>query len=359
MVVPSTVICYHKTMFNKIKKRLDGELRVFLRRMERAYKLSAISPLLESHIREFVLRDGKRIRPILFIAGYTGYAKRTAKGLYTSALALELLHDFMLVHDDIVDRSDTRRGKPSMHKMLDAYLARFQRVKCEGRDLAIVAGDVMYALAINAFLAIQEGMDRKERALKKFIEAAMYTGGGEFAELILGMKDFSQIRLEDIYRIYDFKTAHYSFASPLASGAILAGAAEEEVRRISEYGICLGRAFQIKDDIIGMFGDEKKIGKPLLTDLQERKKTVLVYYAYRNALGPDRLAIRRIFSKEKVERKDLLTMRALIRRSRALDFAKREILAFSARANRLLASLRMRPVQKRSLSSYVAGVLGT
>ena len=107
----------------------------------------------------------------MFIIGYLSFAKKAARGLYTSALSIELLHDFMLVHDDIIDKSKTRRGKPSMHKMLDNHLAKFKNIKFSGQDLGIVVGDVMYAIAINAFLAINEDFTRKQRALKRFIEA--------------------------------------------------------------------------------------------------------------------------------------------------------------------------------------------
>jgi len=344
-------------MFNKIKNKLDRELRAFIRDMDKRYSLSKVSPLLISNIRDFVLRDGKRLRPILFIAGYTGFAKRIARGLYTSALSLELLHDFMLVHDDIIDKSDTRRGRPSMHRMLEACLGQNKKTKFDGKDLAIVVGDVMYALAINAFLAIEEKMARKEEALKKFIEAAMYTGGGEFIELLLGLKELPQIKRSDIFKVYDFKTAYYSFASPLATGAILAGASPKQVNGVFAYGIQLGRAFQIQDDILGMFGEEKKIGKPLLTDLQEGKKTILVWLAYRYSNQKNKTTIRRILAKNNVDRTDLAEMKQAIVISGALGYAQHEIVSLIAKAKKLLASSNIRPAVKGFLNSYADRLL--
>ena len=196
-------------MLLKIRKRLDRELARFLRDLDKEYGVKKISPLLSAYIREFVQRKGKRIRPLLFVVAYLGFAKKEAPGLYTSALSLELLHDFMLVHDDIIDKSDIRRGKPSLHRMFNAYLSRYKNLKFSGQDLAIVAGDVMYAIAIHAFLAIKENMPRKEMALKKFIRAAIYTGSGEFIELLCGIKDIANTSRQDIYNIYDFKTANY------------------------------------------------------------------------------------------------------------------------------------------------------
>src|SRR4030042_1469006 len=97
--------------------------------------------------------------------GYLGVSRKAASGLYRSALSIELLHDFMLVHDDIIDKSDTRRGKPSLHQGFKNYLSGYKTNKFTGEDLALVAGDVMYAMGINAFLSIRENKERKEKAL--------------------------------------------------------------------------------------------------------------------------------------------------------------------------------------------------
>jgi geranylgeranyl diphosphate synthase type I len=297
------------------------------------------------------------VRPILFVLGYLGFAKKIAQGLYTSALSLELLHDFMLVHDDIIDKSDTRRSKPSMHKMLNDYLANYKNVKFNGQDLAIVLGDVMYAMAIQALLSIKENKERKERALKKLIEAAIFTGSGEFIELLYGVKDILKITKEDIYKIYDLKTAHYTFAIPLSAGAILAGASQKEINRLTKYGIYLGRAFQIKDDILGMFGDETKIGKSTLTDLQEAKKTILIWYAYNNTERKNKMLTRRILSRERVNRKELLEMRKIILSSGALDYAKEEVADFMQKAYRLIKSSQMDARYKTLLYEYSQEIL--
>ena len=248
--------------------RLSGKL-------DELYSLSRISPLLFKTIKDYILRKGKRVRPTLFIIGYLGFKKNPAPGLYASALSLELLHDFLLAHDDIIDKSDVRRGKPSMHRVLSDYLRKYKNIKFGGEDLTIAAADIMYAMAIHTFLFIKENRQRKEKALRKLIEAAIDTGSGEFAELLYGIKDIKNLNKQDIYRIYDLKTAYYTFSCPLSAGAILAGAKKQQTDLLYNYGIYLGRAFQIKDDILGIFGNENKIGKSTLTDLREGKKTLL------------------------------------------------------------------------------------
>lgn len=341
----------------KIKNKIEQELKKFVAGLDRYYGLSKISPPLFHAIKEFSLREGKRVRPTLFILGYLGFTKKIAAGLYTSALSIELLHDFMLVHDDIIDKSDTRRGKPSLHKLFDRYLSGYKDNKFNGEDLAIVAGDVMYAMGLNAFLNIQENKERKEKALKQLIAAALYTGCGEFIELIYGLKKIDKITKNDIYKIYDYKTANYTFASPLAIGAILGGADKKQTDKLFKYGICLGRAFQIKDDILGMFGDEKKIGKSTLTDLREAKKTIIIWSAYNFSDRKNRSAIKRILSKDKINLGDLSEMRKLIVASGALERAKKEVAMAMEKAQEFISSSKMKPAYKAFLKEYSQKIL--
>jgi len=344
-------------MFEEMKKQIDRELTKFLKNTDRLYSLNKTSPLLSKYIRNFVLRDGKRIRPILFIIGYRSFAKKIAPNLYTSALAIELLHDFMLVHDDIIDKSETRRGKPSMHAMFNSYLADKKGVKLNGQDLAIVAGDVIYAMAMQAFLAIKEKKERKEKALKKFIEATIHTATGEFLELVYGINDLKNIEKKNILKVYDCKTAYYTFACPLAAGAILAGASQPETEKLSSYGIYLGRAFQIKDDIISMFQEEKQTGKSSLSDLKEAKKTLIIWYAYHHTDKKNQNIIRKIFSKDDVNKKDLLTIRKIITESGALEYAKKEISRLARKSQNIIKSSKIKPLYRELLVNYTQNII--
>jgi len=344
-------------MFDKLKNKIEKELLKFSEEIKKGYRLQEISPLLFKCVKEFILRKGKRLRPILFTAGYLGFAAKPAPGLYKSALSTELLHDFMLIHDDIIDKSPLRRGKPSMHAMLDASLNRHKNIKFNGQDLAIITGDVIYAIAVKAFLSIKENLNRKEKALKIFIEAAMHTGSGEFIELMSGVKSIEEISKKDIYKIYDYKTSHYTFSTPLAAGATLAGANQEQVNKLFKFGVYLGRAFQIKDDILGMFGDENKIGKSTLSDLQEAKKTLLIYQAYKNSPDKDKLTIKKLFTKETVTRQDLFTARKIIESSGALDYAKKEISRLANSARNLIQSSKIKKEYKSLLLQYCNSIL--
>jgi geranylgeranyl diphosphate synthase type I len=336
---------------------LEQELKSYIHNLKDAYPLKEISAVLFSQIREFLLRKGKRIRPILCVLGYLGYTRKIQPGLWRTALSLELLHDFMLVHDDIIDKSDTRRGKLSMHTQLNRYLANFKKPKCTGEDLTIVIGDVMFSLALDAFLAIQEESARKEQALKKLIEAALYTGSGEFIELVAGLKEIAAFQKKTIYQIYDLKTARYTFSYPLAIGATLAGANKNQTDKLIQYGICVGRAFQIQDDICGMFSSPTEIGKSNLADLKEAKKTLLILQAYKYSGKTQQQQIRRLLAKKDAGRGDLLKMRRIIRDSGALDYARKEIAILLAQAEQILADTQMQQRYKTSLASYIRQII--
>ena len=346
-------------MFLKIKNRVEKELRLYAGSINKLYSLNKLSPILFRSIKEFICRDGKRVRPILFCIGYLGFSKKTAAppGLYRSALSLELLHDFMLVHDDIIDKSEKRRGKPSMHALLNHALRQNKKVKFNGEDLAIVVGDVMYGMGLDAFLAVRENPLRKEAALQKLFQAALYTGSGEFIELLLGTKSIKKVTQRDIYKIYDYKTATYTFASPLTMGAILAGANPKQIETLYSYGILLGRAFQIKDDIIGTFGTVKETGKPNLTDIKEAKRTLLIWYAFNHADKKNKQVIRIIMENKITKDGQLMKIRSIITDTGALAYAQNQIKYLCAQALNKILTLNMDRKYKQTLVDFSQTIL--
>ena len=195
-------------MIDHIRRNIDLSLARFLNTVKKEYKLHLVSPLLFESIREFTLREGKRIRPLLLILAYKGYApvqKKISQKLYNASTCMEFLHNFMLIHDDIIDRSDLRRGKPTMHKTL-AHTVKTNDPDKLGIDLGIIAGDIVYALAIDAFLSIDEPLDRKERALKYFIQTAAFTAMGEFIDTVHGVSPLDDVKEIDVYLNYTLKT---------------------------------------------------------------------------------------------------------------------------------------------------------
>jgi len=344
-------------MINNLKQTIEHELKSFLEEAEACRSLRLQSPVLFDRIKEFVLRKGKRIRPVLFVVGYLGYSERPAVNFKKCAIAFELLHDFMLIHDDIIDRAETRRGKPSMQAAFSPYLKKNGTVACTGQDLALLAGDMFYALAFHAFISISETFDKKEEALGHFINTAILTGSGQFNELMTGMQDIETITREDLYSIYDLKTAYYTFASPLRIGVLLGGGNKKQQDMLFEFGVLLGRAFQIRDDIADMFGENGGAANGMPEDFKARKRTFLLWCAYKNAAVKERHMIREMLSKKVLVKDDFLKMQRIIVETKGLEEASKEIMELVSRARENVHCCTMKKQYKDSLLDHVGQLL--
>ncbi len=342
-------------MLEAIRAEIEKSLEQFMNQVKIDYKLHTVNSSLYKSIREFSLRKGKRIRPLLLILSYKGYCPKNKKipsSLYNASTCIELLHNFMLIHDDIIDRSNLRRGKPTLHRLLGKIVKTKDSEKL-GYDLGIIAGDIVYALAIDAFLSIEEEPARKERALKYFIQTAAFTAMGEFIDTIHGVERVEKITEKDVFLNYTLKTARYTFDCPLVTGAILAGAPEDDIKKLSLLGVLVGQAFQIQDDVIGIFDSQKNIGKSILSDLAESKKTILVCHAFKVLKGNNKKKFMEIFRKEKKTYQDLVTIRKLFTQTGSLIYSLKEIKSRIEQTNKFLNELKMDSAYKNIIGNAI------
>ncbi|MBF0485841.1 MAG: polyprenyl synthetase family protein [Candidatus Omnitrophica bacterium] len=325
-------------MLDKYRTEINKSLASFLTHVKKDYQLHLVNPILYDSIREFSLRQGKRIRPLLLILSYKGYSRKDpTRSLYNASTCIEFLHNFMLIHDDIIDNSSLRRGRPTLHRILN------KTIPCDnpdqlGKDLAIIAGDIVYTLAIDAFLSINEDPRRKERALKYFVKTAAFTAMGEFIDTVHGVDSLDHVTEKDVFLNYSLKTARYTFDCPLVTGAILAGAPEHEIKMLAQFGLLIGQAFQIQDDIIGMFETELNIGKSILSDLEERKKTILMVHAYRTLKGKKRKEFLKLFNKPQKTLSDLEAVKEILVNCGSLEYALRAVKTRAEKANTILTT---------------------
>jgi len=252
---------------------------------------------------------GKRFRPavVLLTARMLGGGASESRALPLAA-AVEVFHTFTLIHDDIMDEDETRRGVPTVH------------VKY-GVPTAILAGDLLQSLSYKAILEAKRRGLRSPRivaALDALVEAAIKVSRGQgydmrFEKELVSYHDY----LEMIY----LKTGALIEASAKL-GAIAAYADREVVEQMGLYGRFVGVAFQIRDDILGVFGDPKVTGKPVYSDLRRGKKTILLLYALDHTSGDERRLLERIASGESVKEEDLEKAASIIRESGALAYAQ-------------------------------------
>jgi len=238
------------------------------------------APVLFDCVRDLTLRGGKRLRAALVYAGARLFDPDAERDLAVcdAAAAMELLHTYFLIHDDIMDEDDTRRGGPSAH----AALARATGDAKLGRDLAILAGDLASSLHERLVAGLATREERHRKAAQLFARMHADVIHGQTLDLL------GTAESEDVA---DHKTASYTTVGPMAIGAALGGASLDDILRVAAIARPIGIAFQISDDILGVFGDPAATGKPRGSDLKSGKRTALLQRALELADGEGRAAI--------------------------------------------------------------------
>ncbi|MFC1452722.1 polyprenyl synthetase family protein [Verrucomicrobiota bacterium] len=228
-------------------RRADTELRKILDEVKASSDLPPWREFLWPAVQSFAA-GGKRLRPALMVMACGGYAGEVPRGVWRCAAAAELFHTFALIHDDIIDGSARRRGRPSMSVRLQTLMPEETERRRRSEELAVLVGDVLHALAVRTFVSAGLPVERLSRALDLLSGAAVATGMGAAAEFVLrndGMIPAEAALLE----LYDRKTGIYSFTCPLQVGAVLGDAPPGDLPVLARVGCELGRAFQIQDDL--------------------------------------------------------------------------------------------------------------
>jgi geranylgeranyl diphosphate synthase, type I len=281
----------------QVRDRVDRALREFLAR-QRTVLLSAGDELLPGiEAMSGLLAGGKRLRPAFCYWGWRGAGGADCPRIIGAAAALELLHAGALVHDDLMDASDTRRGKPSLHRQFEAYhegQSWHGSAAGFGTGMAILLGDLLLCWTDEMFHAsgLPDDALRRGRPVLDLMRTEVFAG--QYLDL-LGQAA-GDGTLESALRVVEYKTTKYTIERPLHLGAALAtagwdaGAGSGEpvsglAAAYTAYGLPLGTAFQLRDDILGVFGDPAQTGKPAGDDVREGKHTVLLAIARARATG--------------------------------------------------------------------------
>ncbi|MBN2177657.1 MAG: polyprenyl synthetase family protein [Demequinaceae bacterium] len=243
---------------------------------------------------------GKRLRSILLLASHHAHGGSAPRSAIALGAALELFHTGALLHDDILDESDTRRGRPSAHR----HFASHHREKgWEGDPLAfgnagaILAGDVALMAADRALHAATSALSGtpRDRVASLFHDTVDLVVAGQYLDMRIATQPVEALAHQeaDIRTTMRAKTAAYTGEAPLALGAASAGMDDAKVEAIRDAGVYLGLAFQLRDDILGLSGDPAVTGKPAGEDIREGKRTLLMWHAWARASSAQRAALRR------------------------------------------------------------------
>ena len=273
---------YYLSVKNKFDLKMNDYNDLFVKGYSNKFLEEALNQFVSSNM------GGKFLRASLIAMGYNSF--KNDDDYLPLGLALEIFQTSILIHDDIIDKADKRRG-------LDTIPIKYQKLYSDkvkgnddfdikrkdlGKSMALCLGDLGFYLALQVIVKNYRNNKNLDRVLEYYNDVAIKTCEGEMVDVILpfyeeyfGCEDDIESHVMEIYRL---KTAWYSVVGPYCLGAILGGASEEEVHKLEDALLGLGIAFQIKDDLLGIYGDENHIGKSITSDVSEFKQTIL--YAY-------------------------------------------------------------------------------
>ena len=288
-------------LLETVRRHVDRQLAMWLGpKVVAASRISAEVGAAAEAIEQLALRGGKRMRAAMVVVGFDacggqGRAEAVSasdeehvlallRSVDRAAVAIELLQVYLLVHDDWMDDDDVRRGGPAVHVMLRERLGS----KRLGDTAAVLAGDLACAYAQQALLEVPVAAERLLGASRAFAQIQEDVVTGQLAEMspiVASMEGAERassrpradgVGSTNVELIHALKTASYTVTGPLALGAHLAGASDARVAQLTQYGRPLGIAFQLRDDLLGVFGDPGATGKPVGNDIRQGKRTALV-----------------------------------------------------------------------------------
>jgi len=304
-----------KATVTSVRSAVEEELAIFLN-FESAYLNSIsteLSPVSEA-LTAFLLDSGKRLRPLFAYAGFTAAGGSLEKPVVRAMAALELLQACALIHDDLMDGSDTRRGKPSIHRHfesihvqdeLDGFAPQY------GLSAAVLLGDL--ALVWSDQMINSAGLTTEQfaRVFPYYNEMRVELMAGQFLDIHEQTQKTTSI--DRSMKIARYKSGKYTIERPLHLGAAMSSTSSPQLfAALSAYGLPLGEAFQLRDDLLGVFGDPSVTGKPAGDDLREGKRTVLIAMTNDRQSEAQREIARKHFGKPDLDAQGVEILREII-----------------------------------------------
>jgi len=268
-----------------------------------------------------IVNGGKRLRPYMVIKSCQILKGKIANAM-PAASAVEMVHNFTLVHDDIMDNDEMRHGVPTVHKKY-------------GMAIAILAGDVLFSKAFQGITDIKLSTDATTQLVSRLAKACVDVCEGQLLDI--KMAEERKIPSQAEYITMIGKKTAALFDVSCAMGAICATTKVNDISNLSSFGRNLGIAFQITDDLIGVMGDPKITKKPVGNDLREGKKSLPILMAIKSAKGSDKKIILKAFGNSKVSKKDLDNAVDVIRSLGIEESVRKQALKYAEKAEKSLA----------------------
>lgn len=288
--------------------------KMYSAKTREASKIDAVAVDSLKNIQNY-MSGGKKVRPALTSLGFRIAGGKDIKKIIPAAFAVELMHNSLLIHDDYVDNDETRRGKPTMHKV---YLNK--NGEHYAASMSIIVADVGIFWANEIFSGLSFTPNLVTKASNYFNHFLLNTGYGELMDIDYDFK--KETDWKDILNIRVYKTAYYTFIMPLTVGAVLGGGSATLLKNIERFGYNVGLAFQLRDDVLGVFGDSDETGKSNESDILEGKKSLLYFKALELGSKSDKDFLRKHYGNIK-NKSEVEKIRDIIKNSGALNYSEK------------------------------------
>lgn len=302
-------------------------------------------------------QGGKRIRPALVYYSYLALGGQADGTVLPLALATEFLHTYLLIHDDIMDHAETRRGLSSAHaRSRESHRSHGWRGDPSefGAAVAILLGDLAHTWAVELFAGVPVEGARAAELRRAFAAMSQEVIGGQYLELLVAARRESEPAGEDeLLSVLRRKSGCYTAERPIQLGGILAGAAPGPLAALTRYGGAVGEAFQLQDDLLGMFGDPQTVGKPVGADLTEGKFTFLIFHALQAASPAEREILTAALGRADLPEMEVREVQAFLERTGARAKVEAMVEERLAVARAALAGLDLREPGR----TFLAGLL--
>lgn len=337
--------------FRDFLKRAGKEIEEETRKYFAEFASGTVENIFVREVLQELARQnegGKRIRGALIKLGEQIASHGAGHNYLPIAVGYELFQTSVLIHDDIIDRSDTRRGRVTIH--IDSAERLKGRMGSEisegetahyGVSRALCAGDYGFFLSYQFLARCEADSAVMAKVYRLYSQILTMTCEGEIMDTMLPFEKMPILEQYAAYektvsQIYELKTAWYTLAGPLMLGAACGGGSDELAALLKNIALPLGIAFQIKDDLLGIYSSDEELGKPVLSDIREGKQTFLLGAAYKNADEAQRALLDRHYGNKNADAHDLEIVRRLFEETGAKRYAEEEIRRLSEQSKALI-----------------------
>jgi geranylgeranyl diphosphate synthase type I len=302
-----------------------------------------------------ISRLGKKVRGALLVLGYKASGGKNDKAILDASIFIELFQTGLLIHDDIMDQDDLRRSLPTIHKQYELAIKTKKsadQARLFGESMAISIGDLALFLAYEKLNKSNFPVNLVNRASQVFTNYAQRVVYGQALDISSSI--FPRRSESEIVRTMQLKTAEYTGELPLLIGAILSGIKDQKkIEAFKKFGTSFGWAFQISDDLLGIFGSQEKVGKPVGSDLRERKQTLLMLQLNKQGTIKQRKIKNKLFGNKHLRTTDIYKMQKLLKKSGSYDYVVSLGRKYISEGKKLIPKLTNDPDLQKLFKSFL------